>query len=182
MRRAMRRISLVLLPLTLVACQQQAATTDASTRSDASAPTSALEQAARDSGLVADVARVSPVGLYQQRHEAGRNSLCVRPGADGRYRFGVEAVFGAEEACRGTGTARRAGDKLILRFSGSSQCTIVVQYEGDRVAMPGVVDVACAKLCDANGSFEGVSFPRIAADEQAAKSIRDRNGNALCED
>lgn len=176
----MRRISLVLLPLTLVACQQQAVTTDASTRADV--PTSALEQAARENGLVADVARVSPVGLYQQRHEAGRNSLCVRPGADGRYRFGVEAVFGADEACRGTGTARRVGDKLILRFAGRSQCTIVVQYEGDRVAMPGVVDVACAKLCDANGSLEGVSFPRIAADEQAAKDIRDRKGNALCED
>lgn len=179
----MRRTSFVLLALTLVACQQQVVTPDASTRADASAvPASALEQAARDSGLVADVARISPVGLYQQRHEAGRNSLCVRPGADGRYRFGVEAVFGAEEACHGTGTARRAGDKLILRFSGSSQCTIVVQYEGDRVAMPGVVDVACAKLCDGNGSFEGVSFPRIAADEQAAKTVRDRNGAVLCEE
>ena len=179
----MRRPSLVLLALTLVACQQQAATPEASTRTDTSVvPASALEQAARDNGLVADVARVSPVGLYQQRHEAGRNSLCVRPGTNGRYRFGVEAVFGAEEACRGTGTARRAGDKLILRFSGRSQCTIVVQYEGDRVAMPGVVDVACAKLCAANGSFEGVSFPRIAADEQAAKAIRDHDGNVLCED
>ncbi|WP_336970627.1 hypothetical protein [Sphingobium aromaticiconvertens] len=178
----MLRISLVLLALTLAACQQQAATPNASINADASAaPASALEQAARDSGLVADVARVSPVGLYQQRHEAGRNSLCVLPGTDGRYRFGVEAVFGAEESCRGTGIARRAGDKLILRFSGRSQCTIVVQYEGDRVAMPGVVDVACAKLCDANGSFEGVSFPRIAADEQAAKTVRDRNENALCE-
>lgn len=179
----MRRISRVLLPLTLVACQQQAATPDASTRADAlAAPPSALEQAARDSGLVADVARVSPVGLYQQRHEAGRNSLCIRAGADDRYRFGVEAIFGAEESCRGTGTARRAGDKLILRFSGRSQCTIVAQYEGDRVAMPGVLDVACAKLCNANGSFEGVSFPRIAADERAAMAVRDRNGNALCED
>jgi hypothetical protein len=172
----MRRINpALLLFLTLAACQQQAATPDAS-----APPTSALERAARASGLVADVARVSPVGLYQQRHEAGRNSLCVQPGTDGRYRFGAEAMFGTEEICRGTGTARRAGDKLILRFSGGSQCTIIAQYEGDRIAMPGVVDVACAKLCEANGSFEGVNFPRIAADERSAIAARDRNNNALC--
>lgn len=177
----MRRISLALLPIILVGCEQQANTPDASVRADASAaPTSALEQAARDSGLVADVARVPPTGLFQQRHEAGRNSLCVRPGGDGRYRFGVEAVFGAQEGCRGTGTARRAGDKLILRFSVSNQCTIVANYEGDRIAMPGVVDVACANLCDAGGSFEGVSFPRVAVDEQAAKTAHDRDGNLLC--
>jgi hypothetical protein len=183
MRGTMRRPSLVLLPLILAACQQRGDAPDASRRADAgAAPPSALEQAARDSGLIADVARVSPVGLYQQRHEAGRNSLCVRPGADERYRFGVEAVFGAGELCRGAGTARRAGDKLILRFSGGAQCTIVASYEGDRVAMPGVVDIACAKLCRDGGTFEGVSFPRIASDEQAAMGVRDRDGVALCPD
>lgn len=180
---AMRRTSLVLMVAILVACEQQAGAPDAPPRTNAAAaPTSALEQAARDNGLVADVARMSPVGLYQQRHEAGRNSLCIRPETEGRYRFGVDAVFGAEEGCRGSGTARRAGDKLILRFSGGGQCTIVVDYEGDRVAMPGVVDVACADLCNAGSSFEGVSFPRIAADEQAAKTAHDRDGNILCED
>lgn len=180
----MRRNNGVFLPLLfLAACQQSATRTGPVVRSDEErSPPSALERAARDTGLVADTARVPPTGLYQQRHEAGRNLLCVRAGKDGRYRFGAEAAFGTDEVCHGTGAARRAGDKLILRFTGRSQCTIVAQYDGDRVMMPGVVDVNCARLCAGGASFEGVALPRIASDDQAAAGARDRDGGALCED
>ncbi len=179
----MRRTSAAFLSLLfLAACQQPATQSGPAAQSDEgrSSP-SALERAARDTGLVADPGHIPPVGLYQQRHEAGRNLLCVRAGQDGRYRFGAEATFGADEVCHGTGAARRAGDKLILRFAGRSQCTIVAQYDGDRVMMPGVVDVNCARLCVGGASFEGVAFPRIAGDERAAAAARDRDGGALCE-
>lgn len=178
----MRRTSALLsLLLILPACQRQGAPVDQPASSGDTGPSpSALERAARETGLVVDASRIPPIGVYQQRHESGRNILCVRPGADGRYRFGAEAAFGSDEVCHGAGTARRAGDKLILRFSGRSQCTIVAQYDGDRVAMPGVVDIHCAKLCAGGASFEGVAFPRIASDEQAAARVRDRDGEALC--
>ncbi len=90
----MRRASLALLCLLLNACQRSPVGQDA-----ASAPTggaaSRLERAAIESGAIADPAKVSPVGLFQRSHEAGRDALCVVPGPDGALRFGLEAVFGA---------------------------------------------------------------------------------------
>jgi hypothetical protein len=175
----MRRISPVLL-LMLAACQQGAGP-GAPAPDNAVPVASGLERAAIETGVIADVSQVSPVGLYQRRQEAGQDSLCVMPGKAGAFRFGAEAVFGADEVCRGRGTARRAGDKLILSFSGGSRCIVVAQYDGDRIALPGVVDMACADLCSGRGSLEGVTFPRVAAEASAALRAKDRDGDALCE-
>jgi hypothetical protein len=174
----MRRTSLTILIL-LAGCQRAPAEGDVA--ASGSAPASGLERAAIDSGAIADAARISPVGLYQHSHEAGRDALCVMPGKDGQFRFGLEAVFGEEPNCRGHGTARRAGDKLILSFKGGDRCIVVAQYDGDQVALPGVVDMACADLCEGRGSLEGVSFPRIANDAATALRARDRSGDPLCE-
>lgn len=174
-----RRTSLVAL-LLLAGCQRSAA--PATGAADAAAPSgSGLERAAIAAGVVADVSRMSPVGLYQQRHEAGRDLLCIVPAKNGEFRFGAEAIFGAQERCRGHGTARRAGDKLILSFARSDKCIIVAQYDGDQIALPGVVDMKCDDLCDGRGSLEGVTFPRIASDAGAALKARDGKGEALCD-
>jgi hypothetical protein len=162
----------------LVACQRAPAGETAA--GDGATPQSALERAAIESGAIPDASRVSPVGLYQRRHEAGRDALCVVPDAAGGYRFGLEAVFGEEPRCRGHGAARRAGDKLVLSFRGGDRCIIVAQYDGDQVALPGVVDMACADLCEGRGSLEGVSFPRIAGDAASALRARDRDDAPLC--
>ena len=174
----MRRTSLSFL-LLLTACQQG---TPSSTAMGAGPSASGLERAAIDSGVIADAARLSPVGLYQRRHEAGRDALCVIPGKAGDFRFGMEAVFGEEQRCRGHGTAKRAGDKLILSFAGrGDRCIIVGQYDGDQLSLPGVVDLKCADLCEGRGSLEGVSFPRLASDAASALRATDREGRALCE-
>ena len=175
----MGRTSLSFL-LALTACQQGAPSSTAMGAAGSSA--SGLERAAIDSGVIADAARTSPVGLYQRRHEAGRDALCVMPGKAGDFRFGMEAVFGEEQSCRGHGTARRAGDKLILSFAGrGDRCIIVGQYDGDQLSLPGVVDLKCADLCEGRGSLEGVSFPRLASDAASALGATDREGRALCE-
>lgn len=174
----MRRTSLPLL-LLLAACQRAPSGEQGGV---ATVPASGLERAAIESGAIADVATVSPVGLYQRSHEAGRDALCVTPVKDGQLRFGLEAVFGEEPSCRGQGIARRTGDKLVLSFKGGHRCIIVAQYDGDQVALPGVVDMACADLCDGRGSLEGVSFPRIASDAASALRARDRDGEPLCGD
>lgn len=172
----MRRTSLSLL-LLLAACQRA----PSGERSGVAAvPASGLERAAIESGAITDVSSVSPVGLYQRSHEAGRDALCVTPARDGQLRFGLEAVFGEEPSCRGHGTARRTGDKLVLSFKGGDRCIIVAQYDGDQVALPGVVDLACADLCEGRGSLEGVSFPRISGDAASALRARDRDGEPLC--
>lgn len=175
----MRRASLALLIL-LVACQRMPAG-DAAAPVEASASASGLERAAIESGAIADASKISPVGLYQHSHEVGRDALCVIPGKDGQFRFGMEAVFGEEPNCRGHGEARRAGDKLILSFKGGDRCIIVAQYDGDQISLPGVVDMACADLCEGRGSLEGVSFPRIANDAATALRARDRGNDPLCD-
>jgi hypothetical protein len=159
----MRRTDALLPLLLLAACQQ-----GAGPAASGGASGSGLERAAIESGVVTDISGVSPVGLYSRRHEAGADSLCVMPGKDGGFRFGAQAMFGADERCTGKGTAKRAGDKLILSFSGRDRCIIVAQYEGDRVALPGVVDMKCNDLCEGRGSFEGVSFPRVASEASVA--------------
>lgn len=174
----MRRSSFLLL-LVLAACQRAPVAADGAAE-PAGAPAFGLERAAIESGAIADASKISPVGLFQRRHEAGRDLLCVMPAKEGAFRFGLEANFGEEQSCRGRGTARRAGDKLILRFKGGDRCIVVAQYDGDQVALPGVVDMACADLCRGRGSLEGVSFPRIANDAASALRARDGDGEPLC--
>lgn len=177
----MRRTSAAVLCLALAACQPPGATGEGGSNAPVRAATG-LERAAIESGVIADTARTSPIGLYQRSHEAGRDSLCIMPGANGGFRFGMEALFGEEPSCRGRGAARRAGDKLVLSFKGGARCIVVAQYDGDRVALPGVVDMACARLCEGRGSLEGVSFPRVASDAAAALRVRARDGETLCGD
>jgi len=173
----MRRTSLTLLFL-IAACQRGPGAAEPSALRGGGV--SSLERAAIESGAIPDMSAVSPVGLYQRSHEAGRDALCVVPGNRGEFRFGLEAVFGEEPSCHGHGLARRAGDKLVLSFRGNGRCIIVAQYEGDQVALPGVVDMACADLCDGRGTLEGVSFPRIANDAASALKSRNRKGDPLC--
>jgi len=175
----MRRTGFACLCLMLAACQRAPLSADEAGET-VSAPLSGLERAAIESGVISDAAKISPVGLFQRRHEAGRDALCIVPAANGTLRFGLEANFGEQLACRGNGTVRRAGEKLILRFAGGDRCIIVAQYDGDLVAMPGVVDLACGRLCDGRGTLEGVSFPRIAGDAATALRARGPGGQPLC--
>ena len=174
----MRRTSLAFLCL-LAACQREPVAGESANLRGA-APPSGLERAAIASGAITDATKVSPIGLFQRSHEAGRDALCVVPAKGGAMRFGLEAIFGEDQSCHGRGNARRAGDKLILHFSGGGSCIVVAQYDGDQVALPGVVDLACADLCRGRGSLEGVSFPRIAGDAATALRARDKSGDALC--
>jgi hypothetical protein len=175
----MPRFSLTLF-LLLAACQRAPVAADVAP-DPAGAPASGLERAAIESGAITDASKTSPVGLYQRAHEAGRDLLCVMPAKDASFRFGLQANFGEGESCQGQGTARRAGDKLILSFTGGDRCIVVAQYDGDQVALPGVVDMACADLCEGRGTLEGVSFPRTASDAATALRARDSGGEPLCE-
>jgi hypothetical protein len=127
---------------------------------------------------------MDPAGVYARRYEGGGDQLClVAEGTGGRrFRFGAETRFGGDEYCLGRGKARLAGTKLLLEFDaglGRQPCTIVADYEGDRIVLPGSVDIACAASCSDRGSFAGVAFPRSASNG-SADTLRDGNGKALC--
>lgn len=173
----MRPVSLAAL-LLLAACQRGGAPAPAP-RENGIQTGSGLERAAIETGVIADASRVQAIGLYQRKHESGRDALCVIPAKNGDYRFGLEASFGEEQSCAGRGTARRAGDRLILSFARSA-CIVVAQYDGDQIALPGVVDQKCADVCKGRGSLEGVSFPRLTSDAASALQARDSAGDPLC--
>ena len=147
-----------------------------------------LNVAALEAGALPDQSQIDPAGRYGRRYEGGADSLCLVPDKEERrdhYRFGVETLIGGDEYCRGTGTAKLAGDKLILRFDGrrgldSAACLIVARYEGDRIAMPGALDISCALQCSRGGSLAAVSFPRIDGDVAAARQMRDGKKDLLC--
>lgn len=140
---------------------------------------SALEQAAREAGVVSDTS-ASPIGLYRSRHEAGLDSLCIVPSDEpGKMRFALEAAFGEQSECHGRGSLRRSGERLVMNFDRSA-CLVVAGYEGDRVVIPGALDVECAALCNKRGSLEGVSFPRVSREAGVARDARGRDGGSLC--
>ena len=175
------RLSLMFPLLLLAGCGPGGSSSDRTSgaaRSGDSTSTS-LEAAAIHSGVVTNAVSVSPVGLYSHSHEGGRDSLCVLPGEGGHFRFGMEAQFGKDSACRGYGTARVSGDKLILNFARSA-CLVVASYEGDRISLPGALDVSCSDLCTERGALEGVSFPRLSKDARSAEAARDHLDNSLC--
>ncbi|AEG48335.1 hypothetical protein Sphch_0640 [Sphingobium chlorophenolicum L-1] len=166
--------------LLLAACQREAASAPGSHETGIQTG-SGLERAAIETGVIADAAKLPAIGLYQRNHEAGRDAFCVIPARNGDYRFGLEATFGEDQSCAGRGTARRAGDKLVLNFSRTDHCIVVAQYDGDQISLPGVVDMKCADVCKGRGTLEGVSFPRMASDAAAALQARDGSGDPLCQ-
>ena len=139
-----------------------------------------LEQAAIASGVIADTSRVDPAGLFLRRHEGGADAICLVPDGGREYRFGATATSGGKSRCVGRGRAKRAGELLVLRFDKPSRCIIVAQYEGDRVALAGAVDLECDKLCSERASFAGVSVPRVSGSVEAARTVRANDGAPLC--
>jgi hypothetical protein len=158
-----RRARLLMLAASLgvAACNGGGAPSSGEPRTEVA---NSLESLAVESGALDDRTARDPVGSYGRTYEGGRDRLCIVPDdGEGRYRFGAEMRIGDEGRCSGSGTARYAGDRLIFNFAGGT-CLIVARYEGDRIVMPGAVDVACASLCSDRGSLAGVTFPRTGND------------------
>lgn len=168
------------LALALSGCGAKPDQTQRESRMDLTAAASALESAALDSGAIQNAAAIDPTGLFRTTHEAGADTLCVMPRSDARkHAFGLEVNFGESQYCRGRGLARQAGDSLILHFERYG-CILVAQYEGDRIVLPGAVDMRCDNLCTNRASLAGVVMARQSAEGRRAGNATDRDGNKLC--
>ncbi len=142
----------------------------------------ALEKAARAQGLVTDAAATAPTGSFHLAHEAGTDRLCFVPRAEpgARFAFGIETRAGMREYCRGRGVASHVGGQLVLDFEGARRCLVVARYDGDRIALPGTVDLACQSLCRGRASLAGTSVGRVSGDQAGAVAERDSKGAPLC--
>lgn len=140
----------------------------------------ALEIAARDRGIVRVDA--SPLtGVFENRHELGRDALCAVPDGEGRWRFGVTAAFGPGLSCAARGSIVREGDGWRMRFVGVEGCDALVREDEDELALPGNLPSQCDSLCPARASLAGLRLPRASWSEADARrlQIRDGRGNMI---
>ena len=139
-----------------------------------------LEVAARERGVVrADAA--SPVGVFERRHDLGRDAMCVVPDGAGKWRFAVTASFGTTLSCLATGTMLREGDNWRMRFAGAEGCETLVHEEEDELRLPGRLPPQCARLCPNGASLSGLRLPRASwsADDAEGLRITDQGGNIV---
>lgn len=172
----MRRASVVLalVSLLLAGCDRPAPVENAE-GIDASNP---LEVAARQRGVVHPEA-TSPVGVFERKHDLGRDAMCVVPDGAGKWRFAVTAAFGPSVSCVASGTMTREGDGWRMRFAGVDGCEARVHEEDDEFRLPGSLPPQCARLCPDRASLSGLRLPRASwsASDAGGLRIADRDGN-----
>lgn len=175
------RHTLLAIGLFLSACSAPPASDSASNTPNGGANTAAsdLDALAAESGVISENRTDDASGSYGRSYEGGDDRLCLTRAGDSSYRAAVEIRIGEEEYCRGSGILDRDADGLVLRLA-QGRCVIPVRDEGDRLVLPGAVDAACASLCSARGSLAGVTFPRVASGDDAARRVLASDGKPLC--
>ncbi len=132
----------------------------------------ALETAARDAGIVSDLAEAT--GVYA----AGEDRLCLT-GAVPRYRIGVSVDFGDGQRCIARGTAEGRGDLLIDLGQG---CTFTAKRHGDRLLFPVRAPAACKRSCQGRATLDALTLDRLSEASGEATRLRGADGRLLCAD
>ena len=161
---SLRRGAVVLLAMTTMigACRD---------RPDAPPPPNSdnpLEAVARERGVVMNAA-MSPDGLYERRHELGRDALCIAGG-----KVGVMASYGPALRCAASGTVSHEADGLSVDLG--QGCRFTLGYDGESIVIPGTVPDACAALCPDRASLSGLTIPRVSwrREDGAALVVTDK--------
>ena len=158
------------LAVLLVGCGQPRAPTAGETAG------AALERVAVARGIVADPAKLDPVGLYGSESDW----VCVVPSGDG-YRVGAAVDYGEGQGCFATGTARkpsRARETLDVGFGDA--CRVSVRVEADRVTFPATLPAGCDRFCTGRASLAALAADRISASATEAASAVTGSGAKLC--
>ena len=124
-------------------------------------------------------------GLYEGGGGVRADQLCIIGGdaADGadRAAFGI-LVWGTNLAsCAGSGTARRAGDRLILRMAGDQPCEVEAVIRDGQVRLPTEVPESCSYYCGDTARLSGAGFRKTADTIADAMKAKDLVGEPLCE-
>lgn len=170
----MHKLACALL-LLLAACGRPAP--DAADGVDSGNP---LEVAARERGIVRPEA-TELTGVFERRHDLGRDAMCVVPDGDGRWRFALTASYGPGLSCAARGTVVRDGERWRLDFAGVEGCSALVHEDEDELQLPGSLPPQCDSLCPARASLSGLRLPRASWAEGDAKRLqmRDKGGNIV---
>ena len=132
-----------------------------------------LEAAAQEANLVVDPLTTPPTGLFERRHAAGLDAICMVPDEDDAYRFGMVVSFGTNLTCQGGGTAVQDGENLTLSFR-DAECTVKASYDGQSIHIEGRVAEGCSALCGPRASMSGVGVQRVGWNEADARLLEAR--------
>lgn len=138
------------------------------------APRSELDRAAIEAGVIPDP-RADIAGFYAR----GGDRVCIVNDA-GRYRIGAVMEIDRDLRCEGSGTVRRDGALLNIRFDGVERCRISARYDGDRISFAGTVPAECAALCTQRASFSAMEVVRLGQAEVEVSKPRRPDGKSLC--
>lgn len=137
-----------------------------------------LEAAARERGLVHEEA-AALTGVFERRHDLGRDSLCVVPEGPANWRFSLSASYGPGMSCQASGTIKAEGDSWRFDFAGADGCSALLREKEDELQLPGSLPTACDSLCPSRASLSGLRLPRASWSEGDARrlQITDRRGS-----
>lgn len=137
-----------------------------------------LEVTARERGVVQSEA-ASPTGVFERRHDLGRDAMCVVPEGEGEWRFAATAAFGSELFCTARGTMTHETGGWRLRFAGKPGCEPLAREDEDGFHLPGELSASCANLCPSRASLAGLSLPRISWAEGDARRLQMRDERGM---
>lgn len=144
-------------------------------------PSGDLEEAALEAGLVVDPDSLDLEGAFERHSDLGTDRFCAVRTGDRRYAVGMRAVFGADSACQGRGTATLDGESVTITIPAKGEdCVIAARFDGTQLALAGEVAPACAQLCDDRASLAGVDFLLAESGADAARAELDGEGEPLC--
>ena len=143
-------------------------------------PGNPLETAARERGVVRPEA-AELTGVFDRRHDLGRDAMCVVPDGDGRWRFAVTAAFGPGLSCTAQGRIAADQSGWRLTFDGAEDCETVVREVDDELQIPGNLPSQCDTLCPERATLSGLRLPRASwsADDAKRLQMRDKSGNMI---
>jgi len=163
----LRRSALVLL-LVLAGCGRAARAPEA----DRNSAGAQLERAAIAAGVVADPARLDPVGAYA----AEDDRACLVRSGDG-YRIGANVDFGDGHGCLARGVAKGM-DRLAVALDDG--CRFEAHFDGRRLTFPPVLPEGCNRHCSGRASLTALSAERLSGAESEAAALRGTDGKPLC--
>ncbi|MEO9468952.1 hypothetical protein [Parasphingorhabdus sp.] len=175
----MKPASVLLLGLFLSGCGQGPGAS-AEQNEPEPAPTSRLEQAAIEAGVIPDIRNVTLSGAFERQSELGIDRFCAVGNDERGYQVGMLAVFGPESKCEGLGEAQRTGETISITLDSKETCRFDASFDGVELQLPGDLPEACLSYCSPRATLNGVSFFLVGEGDAVARSTQGREIESLC--
>lgn len=162
------RTAVLLLAFAVAGCKQ-----GDRAKAEAGPAGASLERAAIGVGIIADPAKLDPVGAYA----SDTDRVCIVANDDG-YRIGASVDYGDQQGCVARGNAS-GRDTLGIDFAGG--CRLDARLDGERIIFSPTVPAACERLCTGRATLAAISAPRLSGTATEARAMRGADGQPLCD-